>query len=335
MFAEAIEAVLQDRCTPQAVRAIESGGSAAALATALEESGFAALLAPEEHGGAAAGWPEFHQVVALCGAYALPLPLPQTMAARALVRSPEALPPGLVTFASALVRGPDGSLRADLVSFAKTAAHVIGAVGDALVLLPVAAARVQPTGVHGSLAASLHWNAGAGAPLDTPVTPRKLQAMAAAVHASLLTGAMKKVFDLTIAYANERVQFGKPIGKFQAIQHQLSVMAEHVAAANIAAEAAFHTEEDGLPAFAACATAKARASEAAQLVATTAHAVHGAIGVTEEYDLQLFTRRLHEWRMAHGSESYWHRELGRLYAESGEALVADFAREVFEARKTA
>jgi alkylation response protein AidB-like acyl-CoA dehydrogenase len=335
MFAEAIEAVLQDHCTPQAVRAIEAGGSAAALATALEESGFAALLAPEEHGGAAAGWPEFHEVVALCGAHALPLPLPQTMAARALVRSPDALPRGLVTFASTLVRGADGSLQADLVPFARTASHVIGAVGDSLVLLPVASARVQPTGVHGSLTASLRWEAGEGAPLDTSATPRRLLALAAVVHASLLTGAMKKVFDLTMTYANERVQFGKPIGKFQAIQHQLSVMAEHVAAANIAAEAAFHTGEDGVPALAACATAKARASEAAQLVATTAHAVHGAIGVTEEYDLQLFTRRLHEWRMAHGSESYWHRELGRLYVASGEALVADFAREVFESGKTA
>jgi alkylation response protein AidB-like acyl-CoA dehydrogenase len=335
MFAEAIEAVLRDHCTPQAVRAIEAGGSPAALAAALEASGFYALLAPEEHGGAAAGWPEFHQVAALCGAYALPLPLPQTMAIRALLRSPQALPDGLVTFASSLTRGADRSLQADGVAFGRTAAHVIGALEDALVLLPVAAARVQPTGVHGSLAASLHWEAGAGTPLDTAVVPRQLRALAAAVHASLLAGAMKKIFDLTMAYANERVQFGKPIGKFQAIQHQLSVMAEHVAAANIAAEAAFHTQEDGLPAFAACAAAKSRASEAAQLVASTAHAVHGAIGVTEEYDLQLYTRRLHDWRMAHGSESFWHRELGRLCVDSGEGLVTDFARQVFEARKTA
>lgn len=329
MFVEAVEALLKDHCTPQAVRAIERGGSAAALAGILRESGFTELLAPEEAGGGGAGWPEFHRVVEVCGAYALPLPLPQTMAARAVVRSREQLPAGLVTFAPRLARGDGGSLHAPLVPFGLAASHVIGAVGDALLLLPVQGARRQETGVHGSLAASLRWEAGAGTRLDAQVAPRQLEALAAALHASLLSGAMKKVFDLTMAYANERVQFGKPIGKFQAIQHQLSLMAEHVAAAAIAAEAAFHAQGDPVPGFSACAAAKARASEAAQLVASIAHAVHGAIGVTEEYDLQLFTRRLHEWRMAHGSESYWHRELGRLCLENEGHSLTDLARAVF------
>ncbi|EER57626.1 acyl-CoA dehydrogenase domain-containing protein, partial [Acidovorax delafieldii 2AN] len=62
------------------------------------------------------------------------------------------------------------------------------------------------------------------------------------------------------------------------------------------------------------ATAKARCSEAALAVAEFAHAIHGAIGFTEEYDLQLFTRRLHAWRQTAGSESYWH-------GVAGEALL--------------
>lgn len=329
MFVEAVEALLERSCTPQAVRAIERGGSAAALAAILEESGFSELLAPEEDGGGGAGWPEFHRVVAVCGAYALPLPLPQTMAARVLVRSREQLPAGLLTFAPRLTLDDGGSLHAPLVPFGLTASHVIGAAGDALLLLPVEGARRQDSGVPGSLAVSLQWDAGAGARLDVEVAPRQLEGLAAAVHASLLSGVMKKVFDLTMAYANQRVQFGKPIGKFQAIQHQLSLMAEHVAAAAIAAEAAFHAQGDRVPGFSACAAAKSRASEAAQLVASIAHAVHGAIGVTEEYDLQLFTRRLHEWRVAHGSESYWHRELGRLCLAGDGRSLSDLARTVF------
>jgi acyl-CoA dehydrogenase len=59
------------------------------------------------------------------------------------------------------------------------------------------------------------------------------------------------------------------------------------------------------------AVAKARTSEAAQKVASMAHAIHGAIGFTEEYDLQLYTRRLYSWRRAAGSEGYWHEILGR------------------------
>ncbi|WP_261006790.1 acyl-CoA dehydrogenase family protein, partial [Bordetella pertussis] len=75
------------------------------------------------------------------------------------------------------------------------------------------------------------------------------------------------------------------------------------------------------PALLPAAIAKARASEAAALAANTAHAVHGAIGVTEEYDLQLYTRRLHGWRLAHGSEAYWHQVVGAALMGSGDGAV--------------
>jgi alkylation response protein AidB-like acyl-CoA dehydrogenase len=206
---------------------------------------------------------------------------------------------------------------------------VIAASGDALVLLSIGEAHQCPSGVHGSLASSLRWPAGSGRVLEGAGRAGDLAPIGALLHAGLLAGAMKRCFDLTMGYANERVQFGKPIGKFQAIQHQLSVMAEHVAAGRMAAEAAFGAAH-GLPALPACAVAKARTSEAAQLVASTAHAVHGAIGVTEEYDLQLFTRRLHEWRVAHGSEAHWHRVLGQMVIDSPQPLSVDFARTVWE-----
>jgi alkylation response protein AidB-like acyl-CoA dehydrogenase len=75
------------------------------------------------------------------------------------------------------------------------------------------------------------------------------------------------------------------------------------------------------------AVAKARASEAAPLVANSAHAMHGAIGITAEYDLQLLTRRLHDARMADGSEAHWHRVLGEALLE-GDASVAALVREL-------
>ncbi|MES2973773.1 MAG: acyl-CoA dehydrogenase family protein [Pseudomonadota bacterium] len=328
MFAEAIESLLVHHCTPAAVRAIEGGGSPLALSAAISEAGFHELLAPEDSGGGGAGWNDFFDVVILCGAHAVPLPLPQTLAARLLVADPRDLPAGLVTFAPSLTVAADGSLHALQVPMARVASHVIAASGGALLLLATADAQQASSGVHGSLVASLRWKAGAGRALASPVRAADLQPLAALLHAGLLAGAMKKAFDLTMGYANERVQFGKSIGKFQAIQHQLSVMAEQVAAAHMAAEAAFGTGNaaSGLPAAAACAVAKARTSEAAQRVASIAHAVHGAIGVTAEYDLQLYTRRLHEWRVAHGSEMHWHRILGGLFLESSEPLAADFVR---------
>ena len=119
-------------------------------------------------------------------------------------------------------------------------------------------------------------------------------------------------------YANERHQFGRPIGKFQAIQHQLSVISEHTFAARMAAQIGCHGDA-ATPDRLRVAVAKARTSEAALEVAALAHSIHGAIGFTEEFDLQLFTRRLHLWRQAAGAESYWHGVVG-------DALVDDHGR---------
>jgi alkylation response protein AidB-like acyl-CoA dehydrogenase len=136
---------------------------------------------------------------------------------------------------------------------------------------------------------------------------------------------MDRVFAMTLQYCNDRSQFGKSIGKFQAVQHQLSVMAQHVASAGMASELAF-SGAGAVPERLATAIAKARTSMAVPLVASTAHALHGAIGVTAEYDLQLYTRRLHEWRMADGSEAFWNRMVGNAVLAQEHGTFADFAR---------
>ncbi|TDG23416.1 hypothetical protein EYW47_14315 [Paraburkholderia silviterrae] len=86
-------------------------------------------------------------------------------------------------------------------------------------------------------------------------------------------------------------------------------MAEHVAATRVAAQlgcAGHRTSEQRI----AAAIAKARASRAAPLVANGAHALVGAMGITAEFDLQLYTRRLHAQRLQYGSEAYWDEVVG-------------------------
>lgn len=324
MFADAIEAILADYCTPADVRAVEGGASANALTRALEEAGFFDLMAPEDTGGGGAGWADLFAIARLAGMKALPIPLLQTMAARAIVSPGQALPTGLITFAPGLSRSDD-AWQAARLPFARTTTHVMGMHGGALLVLPMARATLSSPGIYASLAADGRWPADAAVRIETPVPQAQFEAIAALLHAGLLAGAMKRCFDLTMNYANERVQFGKPIGRFQVIQHQLAVLSEQVAAAGVAAEHGFGTSM-ALPPVLACAVAKSRTSEAAQVAATIAHAIHGAIGVTEEYDLQLHTRRLHEWRMAHGSDSYWNLQIGRAFLDSSVALSADFAR---------
>lgn len=323
MFAEAIEAILRDQCTPAVVRAIEAGGPAQPLWDSIADAGFLDLLAPEAAGGAGLPLPELFAVLSQFGRYAVPVPAPQAIAARALVGPGVTLPQGLLTLAPALRRAADGSIVAPLVPFGTLAQHVLAAEGDRLVLLDAAPARRDPSGIAHSQLATLTWR-GPDSAQAVAGDGAALPPLAAAVHAALLAGAMARVFEMTLQYCNDRMQFGKSLGKFQAVQHQLSVMAEHVAAAGIGAEAAFQSE-GRTPRLLPAAMAKARASEAAVSVANTAHGLHGAIGVTDEYDLQLLTRRLHEWRMAHGSEGCWNRLIGEQVL-AADTTLCEFVR---------
>jgi len=327
MFAEAIEAILQDHCTPAAVRAIEAGGSPYHLWFAVADAGFLELLGSEDHGGAGLALAELFPVLTMLGRFGMPAPLAQSIAARGLLGDTTEIPVGMITMAPSIRHAGDGKIVCQLAPYGAIADYVLAEDNGALCLLAAEEAQRSLTGVHGDLAATLTWAAGAQAS-RFPARAGSFAAFGAALHAALLAGAMQRVFDMTLQYANDRSQFGKSIGKFQAIQHQISVMAEHVAAASIAAEAAF--QGDGAaPSLLAGAIAKSRASEAAVLVASIAHAVHGAIGVTEEYDLQLYTRRLHEWRMVHGSEDYWNPLIGRTLLAGETATIADFIRSAY------
>jgi alkylation response protein AidB-like acyl-CoA dehydrogenase len=120
---------------------------------------------------------------------------------------------------------------------------------------------------------------------------------------------------MTVTYANERVQFGRPIGKQQAVQQMLAILAGQVAACGGAADIA-GTAFDTLDLM-AIAAAKVRAGEAVSIAAPIAHQVHGAIGFTEEHRLHFFTRRLWAWRDEFGSERHWSAILGRHAISAG------------------
>jgi alkylation response protein AidB-like acyl-CoA dehydrogenase len=129
---------------------------------------------------------------------------------------------------------------------------------------------------------------------------------------------------MSVTYANERVQFGKPIAKQQAVQQQLAVLAEQTLMARFASAAGCRGNLN--PSLLAAASAKQVASAAVPRIVSIAHAVHGAIGITAEFDLQLYTRRLLEWRLADGSEDYWARLLGEARLDAPDVSTVDFIR---------
>ena len=148
-----------------------------------------------------------------------------------------------------------------------------------------------------------------------------LRRMGATLRAQQMAGALGRILEQSLQYAHDREQFGRPIGKFQAVQHNLASLAGEVAAASAAADAAAvaiarHGLDDAR-ALLAVASAKIRAGEAAGAGAAIAHQVHGAIGFTREYSLQHATRRLWSWRDDFGAETPWAIELGRHVAGAG------------------
>ena len=96
---------------------------------------------------------------------------------------------------------------------------------------------------------------------------------------------------MTVRYAKERMQFGRPIGSFQAVQHHAADMAADVDGCRYITYQAAWTLAQGLPADREVSMAKAWVSDAYQRVCALAHQSHGAVGFTKEYDLQLYSRR--------------------------------------------
>jgi acyl-CoA dehydrogenase len=137
----------------------------------------------------------------------------------------------------------------------------------------------------------------------------QLRQLAALGRAVQIMGAIEQVLAATISYANQRVQFGRTISRFQAVAQQVATMAGEVAITSAAVNAAIAAiGDDG--AEVAIAAAKARSSASAGLAARIAHQVFGALGFTQEHSLHRLTTRLWAWRDEAGRASEWHDYLG-------------------------
>lgn len=143
------------------------------------------------------------------------------------------------------------------------------------------------------------------------------------VRVAQSAGALDAALAMSIDYVNTRQQFGKPLGKFQAVQQVLAIFATEAAAVNVAgaAAAAALDRAGGDPdaALFEIACAKLRTNKAIGAATSIAHQVHGAIGFTREYDLHKLTGPLNGWRSDHGNDAYWADVLGGMTAKLGGA----------------
>jgi len=134
---------------------------------------------------------------------------------------------------------------------------------------------------------------------------------AAVARSAETVGAMRAVLDMTVDYAKERVQFGRPIGSYQAIQHYLAEMwVDILGTRNLVMKAAWKLATDQ-HADKEVGMAKARAGEIGRKVTTVGHRIFGAIGFTMEHDLHLYHRRTVAGDLAFGDSDYHHEQVAR------------------------
>ena len=333
--------LLQQHVTKEQLVEADAGTWPAAMWDAVEKAGLPLAMVAEAAGGVGLPAADAMRLVRRSAYHTLPLPLAETMLAAALWTQtggeipdgPMSLAPTNSRDAISVRRQGDGYVlagEAHRVPWATQVAHVLVLARDAtgtahLVLLPRAPRNVV---AHRNLAfepretlaldgTDLARDCVRPAP---DISADGMLPLGALVRAQQMVGAMERCLDYSLAYANERKQFGRPIGKFQAVQHMLAEAAGQYAAAAAAADLA--AEAFGTANFAfAVAIAKARAGEAAGKVAEIAHQVHGAMGFTQEHPLHFATRRLWSWRDEFGNESFWQERIGRLVCTGGgEAL---------------
>lgn len=316
-MAETLDRMLGDLCTPAVLKAADAGEWPVALWEAVAEAGFARATLAEAQDGAGLTLTEALPLAAVAARHAAPLPLAEGLVAGALLAATDlAVPEGLLTIAAGAgaVLGADGRLAGTLAGVpwgAQAAALVlVASAGDdpRLCLLTrdqwhVVAARNLANEPRDTIRFDVVL--GTDRTAAAPSADALLNA-AALARSVQIAGGLFRVRDLTVQYAQERVQFGRPLGKFQAIQQTVAVLASDVAAAEAAAAVALGNPADPL----AVAVAKARSGEAAGRAAGIAHQVHGAMGFTQEHTLHHLTRRLWSWRDEYGNERHWQARLG-------------------------
>jgi acyl-CoA dehydrogenase len=325
MFEETAERVLGDLVTPETLVAAESGAWPEALWSAVEENGLGLAAAPEALGGVGGSWHDAFVLVRAAGRHAAPVPLAETILVNWLLGLAGLdAAPGAATLAAGPGRLVDDVFSGTLadVPWGGQAGHVLTRSEDSFVLLSCADAKstaaLNTAREPRDTLVFADARPVAAAPVPVHFPPDALLLGGAMIRSAQIAGGLGRLLDTAIDYANQRVQFGRPIGKFQAIQHQLAVLAEQTALASAAAEMAFASSARG-PCPEAIAAAKSVASEAAGQGAAIAHAVLGAIGFTYEHVLHFTTRRLWSWRSEFGSQAVWAQDIGRRLCREGES----------------
>jgi alkylation response protein AidB-like acyl-CoA dehydrogenase len=318
-----------------------------ALWAKMVEQGYTGIIFPEEYGGVGLGKVELILLMEEAGRALLPGPLFSTVALAGSVLDATATPEQKKRYLAPICSGHARSTVAMLetgaswhpadvqmtsasgkltgeklfVPDAKVADFLIVVARDGVFVVDAKAAgiEVQPMEAM-DLTRKLYSVRFSGTPAerlgDAVGLARALDVATAALVAEIV-GAMQRTLDLTVEYAKMRKQFGKPIGMFQAVQHQCADMyLETESARSAAYYAAWALEENAPDAAVAISIAKMYASDAGRTVGNRGIQIHGGMGFTWENDLHLYYRRAKASETALGDSTFHRERIARLVIDS-------------------
>ena len=291
----------------------------------LGELGLTRLTGPEEDGGSGAGWPEAAALLSAAASRAVRVPLAEHDLLACWLLSAAGLPAADGARRTVCVVNEEGAATA--VPWASSAERIVLAwkSGDAYRVAEVEASRCEITPGH-NLAREPRDDARAdlsdldGAPVDAAVI--ELLGLRGALARGLqVCAVLDRIVELSVRHATERVQFGRPLARFQAVQHEIADAAAEAALARAATEAALaeavRTEWGSATLTFRIAAARSCAGHAASVVVRNAHQVHGAIGTTLEHELHKYTLLALAWRSEYGSVRHWDEVVTAAALEAG------------------
>lgn len=305
-FRDTTRALLDERCTPAAVRAAwgdAPGELDRSTWAALAEMGATSVLAPEATGGLGLDATWLVLLLEEAGRCALPYPFVETAAVAAPL-VPERVVGGQVLATD--LGGPYVPYASDADAF------LLRADDGGLVVVDRSDVKVTPvTTVDGGLRAGTVDGAGRGEAVCGPDGAEAAFDRGALGVAAVLVGLAERMLAMTVEYVTSRQQFGVAVGSFQAVKHHLADAALRLQFARPLVRRAAWSLATGAPTAASdVSAAKALATEAAAVAGRKALQCHGAIGYTVEHDLHLFMKRAWALQASWGSAAWHRRRIG-------------------------
>ncbi|MFF3895337.1 acyl-CoA dehydrogenase family protein [Streptomyces sp. NPDC001812] len=299
----------------------------------LSDLGLTSLTAPEAEGGSGASWLEAAALLGESAAAARHLPLAETDLLAGWLLRTAGLPVEDPTVPRTVALLDEGGA-ADSVPWLQDAERVVVVapsghdfsvveLGDTE-LRSITETAPAPTN-SGQQRAHLRLIGPLPAGTAVPAAiVEQLRLRGALARAAQCVGAIDRAVDLCIEHTSVRVQFGRPLARFQAVQQLVADAAAQAALARAAVDAAVleaaATDLAGGAAPGRVAVARSCVGHAASVVVRNAHQVHGAIGTTQEHPLQLFTLPVLDWRSEFGTTRSFDRRLGELLRRDPTAL---------------